>query len=1449
MFESERLMNYLISQDVDDFQLTSASLGDGASSTVKQPKGADNVRLDSRLLDNLMSEMDKTMDAWRKSVEAKQKNVSADMVQLVFSLYFLSEVAAQEFSIPHSGRAESTRKKSIALGKMIFTHIASAETESSAVDGIFDIIAPFMPIHLDSLDIFQQGKALEFLGHISQRLYEALESRDQAVEERQLDEAFDEDIMDIDTGSQPHKVAEGPSKNLRREAVARSCAFSFTSSIHIFLNLISTIALSEDLENSTLLPSSATDLLIDLPLEKLLASKPVLNILRMSNLQYAPQDAERLLEHVAQNFLEDYNYERCEVAIGLCIDLMIQTISSWTDPGSEILWDIGSQVYTWLVEKVFASISSSYVQTSISDLLFALLRTQSDYVPGNSQPSVRTTLLRVLSEGSLAVKYHFADELPSLFNMFVLDQHTLILDDIRGKLPTNAEWIEGMAMRLLVFAKLGSEWHNLLRHCVFFIFEAAGDVKDSVPYAKASIQLISRSYHLENSRTIFRLFQYQLLYTWVAEKSLSSIPWMIFEYSDLSELLEDCRDEIVSQMMMRGDERGRKELQDLLESSEKGLVRKSFGQTTAYAFASDVAPAVSQRELSSNPEKPSHQVETRIRDILGKQEFYQLLRERFPYVIGHMFRSLTKENQIEKALAKSQGYRNASNVFKTIKGSDALDDDLPESQRPCFKTKFLLDDIERVCRRISKDPAQIWDASLVCVVSRMILDGIHPVLGSLHARREIQRLRIVVCLSGQTALKGYPLQLLLHALRPYTTDSRCAQDSLGLFQYLLASGKDDLKKHPSFVSGTCLAVSLSMRKLLKSTQDSTTQESHHKAILSKAERFHKWLSQYLAAYDPTAIHPSTRKIFMSLIEKSQIILRSGNSTRDSPESSLLVTLLADLRLVKPVLSKAFFALCFRLFTEDFYAPEHFADDAFAEDQNAAKLVVQVWKSCQVTKVSTGYLSWAARVIGQSFHEQGRAPPAILRESRLSEMKTLCSTQDSLAGSTTAIMKVLLQMLQNEHSPTVGLAEKALRSMLFKTRDTDEGLSLANALPEDVAEGLRVDKKTIAPQSQLEYTSSDVVSQTFQDLDGKMAPEWAQNLTLALIFCSEGDPIAEALLPACQNDQDISEQLFPFILHNAIEWNVSTAPRFMRNVSDGFNHCFSIASDVNQHHMRILLNAILYLRTRPARDEATYLDRNLWLNVDFESAAIAAQRCKMLKTALLLLEIGQSLSFGKSRRSSSSKLVPNDLLLSIYREMEDLDSYLGVFQPPGLDSIADRLSFEGNITQEMLLRGAQSDSMLRNGLTDESKAFVNVINSMSRLNLSSVAHKLFAAHSPDTLGDSTVEAMTKSALKLRQWDLSLPTDLGSNSSIIYQSFQSASKASDRQSIYASFETGILNIFQKLQSQGHASQLLQGSLAALAALAESYEVMSLNSSSELLNFRPRFEHRRHWMKFGR
>ncbi|KAI9827762.1 MAG: Serine/threonine-protein kinase tel1 [Thelocarpon impressellum] len=464
--------------------------------------------------------------------------------------------------------------------------------------------------------------------------------------------------------------------------------------------------------------------------------------------------ADRILVHLGQQCLQAYDL--------------------WSQDLNDDLSETGTSLYQWFIDVALEKgIASSKVQMDIANLLQRLLQVEPDYAKGISTlSSVRTSLLKVLQDGDMSVKFHVTERIEDIFALFVLKRHDAIFEDVLSSLPRDADWKAGIALRMLVLARLASSWYTLLRRCVYHIFETPGLIPDAAGHAARCLSEVSKRLKLRDSRELLGLFLPQILYTWLETQPLQLIPFSIFGYDSLLELLRDIRHEATSQLVMRGHDDQVASLAASLSVRFEDLIIQSFDKAMAYSVARDISlpPA----------EGSTHHVggEVRIRKRLGKDAFLLQVQLRFAQTVALFFRCVEQEDQVERAFQKRPHFEYAAEIWMQIKGFSCSESALPVNQQPSFRARYLLDEIHHLCHRTKHDATQIWKPSLLTFILRTLLDSIHPALGSLHACSVIRRVRILVSIAGDSILRDYPLEMLLHSLRPFLTDPQCAEDTI-----------------------------------------------------------------------------------------------------------------------------------------------------------------------------------------------------------------------------------------------------------------------------------------------------------------------------------------------------------------------------------------------------------------------------------------------------------------------------------------------------------------------------------------------------------------------------------------------------------------------------------------------------------------------------------------------
>ena len=1206
----------------------------------------------------------------------------------------------------------------------------------------------------------------------------------------------------------------------------------------------------KDIEDpaSTVLPravSSTIDYLTSLQASDFLACRVFLREFLGSGITITEDDANTLLEYLAQVVIHPYDLERSEVSMGVCLEILTGLAEMWINGEGSDLAEVGAQLYSWFISIALKKgISSPHVHMCMSDLLQKVIKIRPEYARSLSLPSARTCLFEVLAQGNVAVKYHIGNNIADIFGLFVLKEHEHILEDVIESLPTDRDWIEGIALRLFVLAHLAASWSTLLRRCVYAIFETPTAVPESAGYAVNCMSHIATSLKLHSLRDLFKLFVSQILYTWLETQPLKSIPYTVFGYATLTELLHDVQDEVVGHIVMRGKEDEAAQLAGDLEVSFEKLLETSFSRAAAYSIGRDFAMPMSTSSQTSK-------AETYLRNILGKERYSSFITVNFAKILSLFYLTMDPDAQIEKGFQKRPASATAYSAYEKIVSKVPANKVLPPGQQPTFKARYLFDEIECLCRRTVYDAESLWSPELYVYVFREVLNTVHPELGSLSACVVLRRIRVLICMAGTTALGGYPLEMALQSLKPFLTDAQCSEDTIAIVQYLLEYGVSYLRKVPSFLAGHAVSTLTSMKAFFESTQDSTTQESQFKATMSRAQAFHANFVDFLERYSSPHLTEESAKCFKTIVRTSSNIQNGGNARLGTHESELLLELLEDQRSGRNLLDQSSQDAILKFLCTPFEVPQDFRDDILGSDEQAARYAPVVWKTCQRAKSSPEYLLWAGRILGRAYASKGLTDWELAFETNveLESKSTLVQGTSPFSRSRFNLVRLLCDVLMRDQSIEVGMAETTLRSIVTRTFDTDDYLDCERFLPPSLIQSL-IWKQYHLPTLNLRKSERSNLQDSIALKDHQEASEWIQQLGIALAFSAIDDPFLSELSHIIQSLKDLAEYAFPYILHLVLLREAGGLETTKRVISQAcrqlFQKCINDKTDETLiYRVRIVLKAILYLRTQALPNEATEADRTQWLDLDYQQAAAVALKCSMYKTALLFVEIQFAAAAKLSRRRSSAIKVqePTELLLDIYQNIDEQDAFYGVQQPSSLSSMMARLEYEHAGFKSLSFRGAHYDGQIRHSLRGDRIDEESMVKALDSLDLNGLSQSVLSKMT--TTGPNAIDSVLRTARKLEQWDISVPASHNSSASTIFRAFQGINNAVDSESLHISLSTGFKDSMNQLMVGEGANSSIHTMLGSLAILTEADEVFSSQRSEQLYEALERFKDREFWM----
>lgn len=1406
-----------------------------------------NIALVSTAFDLLATECSRLCRESLSDDPKASSTMNSDTIRTTSSLCIVGYAILSESSLSSQDHSETLRRALSKLKNCLRSCLLQHERHAELLDGLIDAFSelPYpLDSHLPSTDLLTRG-ATAMSHDLDSDFWIQASSTSKTTNGVEEPEAINIDI-DFESQTKQERNKDSASDLIHNEVPAATSPESFKKSWVARICFMSMVAQTS--EDRVLSPVSASaafvKYLTDLKRYDFLLCRPVIRGFLASGLPVTEDDADSLLQYLSQTYTQRYETQRSEVAIGLCLDVMIGLAPLWTVVDSECA-GAGAELYIWFVSDILDRIPvSTHVHTCAASLFQKVIRISPDYAATLSLASARTSLFKVLRDGSLPVKFAIGKDISSMFGLFVLKEHDHILEDVIETLPSDPLWIEGIALRLFVLAHLAASWSTLLRRCIYAIFETPGHVSLAAGYATHCLKFVSNSLNLATCQDLFKLFASQIIYTWLETETLRSMSYSIFDYENSKMMLEDVQDEVVGQIAMRGHEVEASQLSEDLSMSFESLVEKSFAKVTAYSIARDIAVP---------PSSSTHAVgaEARLRKLLGKERYASLVTTHFPDIVAFFYTTMDFEEQIEKTLYKRSQYYPAKVAYQEMINSSASSKVLPPNQQPSFKARYLIDEIEHLCRRTSYDPEMIWTPTLYAYVFRKLISLIQPTFGSLHACSALRKIRILISMAGAAALEQYPLEMAMHALRPFLTDIQCADDAVGMFKYLVAHGSDYLSEVPAFLAGNAVMTLISMRNFLSSTQDSTTQESQFQVTLSKAQALHSWFATYLSKYTASSLSEDDMECFRNMVGTASKIDNKSNACSGTYESELLLQIFEDQRSGRNLLSSSTRTAILKSFCDSFQKPPDFRQDIFGDELMAVLYAPLLWRSCQEDVMNSNYVLWCSRVLGRAYAAEGHVERMMTLEMDPGE-----EMQDNKPHtSQMKILQVMCGLLQSNDHDEIGIAETMLRSVVTAARGTNLFIEYEQVLSSSLIKAMFWSDyclpKSSAIHSDLQATNL-VNSAKFED--ERTTQEWIRRFTISLCETATSDPTLSTLPLVIESVENVSEKMFPYVLHLVLLKELNGQQPSRAIVSKACREWFQICLNTGQGttSVQILLKAILYLHTQPVPHETVPADRMHWLDIDYRQAAAVATKCCMYVTSLMFLEIDHSEHLKadgtSSRRDSRRKAQEpiqdtSDLLLTIYQHIDEQDAFYGVKQPSSLYSMMSRLEYEHAGFKSLSFRGAYYDSELRRASGTSHIDAESMVRALDNLDLNGMSQSMLSKVS--NKGAQAVDAALHTARKLEKWDISAPSAHVTPTSATFRVFQELNNASDANKVENALQTGFCALMDQLLSGKAAKSSAHLMLANLAILTEVDEIFTSRGVKQLGETSTRLEARSSWM----
>lgn len=1134
----------------------------------------------------------------------------------------------------------------------------------------------------------------------------------------------------------------------------------------------------------------------------------------------------RLLQFLGNACLADSEFERCEAALILCAKAMTYLAQYWVSDQDDELGDRAYEMYEWFVETgLRKGVASSTTLLHLAHLLDAVASLSPSYGEG-ALPSTRTNLFLILKDASCLTRLQITSNLNRVFGNYVLSEHGAIFDDVVESLPSDPDDLDGLSTRFFVLSQLGATWHSVLKQATYSLFETAVHVPSIVDLQISAVTRMCQSLSLKSPRQLFDLFASQIFYTWLGIGSLGQVPYRVFSYDSLTDLLVSNEAEVVAQIALRASQEHTSDIANVLKTSWKVLLRRNFAKAEAYCLASQITVPPKDR-ISEKPEAA-------IRAVLGSVESGLCFHETFADVVATLIETLKDDTGIEKAFSQP-GLEDAKRAFRAMSDTASTHTTQITAQQPSFRSRYLLDEVQWLRTRIDIMDSDIWSPAILVRLYRHMLRLAHPAMGPLHAVGILRRIRIVIALGGAHAISGYPLELLLHNLRPYLTVFQSSEDAIVIYRYLLEHGQAHLQHRLSFLAGLSISIFAALTTFISSSQDSTTQESHFLSTMSKAQDFRRWLNRYLDKMSPPPRDAAKFDLFKGIIDHAAAMTGSGSNSLSSHQGSVLLGLLNDQASEDPLFQSLDFDLSIEILSKNFEPAGDPSDDILASGADAARLRPVLERILRIAGVNEGLRTWAAQSIGRGVSWQGPfTRPGSIDSSGLGGKAP--EALDDVA-SYQSIVEFWERLLWKQDSNAAASAEQCLQAIASQLDQAQAAAILGSSRSATLLDELRFIGVSCPPMREPLLGHEQLPS--LKDWSSQSHEDWATDLLIAICAQALENPVLQVLQQFAFHEPHVAKEMLPYAVHLVLTTELDNKPATRQALSSLFAEVFDKSSDAASESARYVLKIVVYLRRCAMPNEKTITQRSTWLDIDWTAASRTAVYCQWWHTALLLIELQQAHAHLTTTRTSRRSTLPPGLeaevIARIYQHVDDPDYFYAGHQDVDVDSVVRRLGHESSGNKLLLFQSALYDSYARSGADEENfaSATLAAAKALSTANMKGISQSVRSVSNDNSLAhDQTRDDLSRSML---DWDIG-PEDTGAVTQVAVQHLQVLSSAADKHSLISTLDEGLGKIAARWLVQEDIRQDYEAKLTGLAVLTEAKDVLRASGQaahSDILN----------------
>ncbi|KAG8630912.1 hypothetical protein KVT40_000052 [Elsinoe batatas] len=1148
------------------------------------------------------------------------------------------------------------------------------------------------------------------------------------------------------------------------------------------------------------------------------------------------ESAFEILDHLCEEVLQrSYAQSRSGLAKTFVVRFWAMCYDQWIFTEHSELEGVSVDIYDDCLHSLSDQTLTLEAQVILSNILVKIWQHNDNFAQHDQHaqadaelsPSPRSAVIRLISDGRLLAKYCLAEKIPVVFNSYAVPLHDALYDDLEKGLPNNADSVDDIAIRIAFLAGLGAECKSLLRKATWHIFDAAGQVPACIGHAVRAIQRIRQAHRFQNETAVFRLFCSQLAYTWQTDRSLSAMPFSVFGYESLQQLLKDNLAEVVAQCYLFEKVADLVLIKDELQLEEPEMIRESFITTFTYAVAHDVSQTPQNQHLANK--------EKNLRELFSKDELVSLIKQSLPYITAKIVLATHVDASLERVLDKRSHMEHASHSLARMKSFAQDARDFTVLLQPSFRVKHLFEFLERLARRVGLKSQDLFAGPLFVIIIRCLFDSMNECLGSLHTRSIVQKIRLVCALGDKALEQRYPADMLVRNLRPSLEDLISADDTAGIMYHVFDRGKQAMAAKSENISGVLSSALLTADTLKRAcSKPSIELNSQSQLTRTNMNKLHTWLGEYVATLEPE-VHDRHKAAFQVISSSFGDILYPAEFRRDTKASTYLIALLDDSKSSRPLMEESDRSELIRtLVGNSTGAP--LGDDVLQKHSSASRYAAGIWRAVKTLPLPSEVSQWLGRALGRSYSMLG--PAQARRMIPLDDSDSFARPKSSAQAVQTSryiIVRKLTELLASQSPKTASIAERALRSAIDAFRVAGDVEAIQALLPDHIF--LALDASIT--QSSAKWKLKDDHNALASPLD--RSSSGIVSLVEKVIQLSPTEPISGSILPAVRGIESFAEAVLGPLCHLALYGGDDAAVSARQSLSDTIAHTFRGEASTSQ--TKHTISVLLYLLRQPAEKEGTRMERLQWLEIDYLAAARCAVRCNMPKHALLLAEIApRAVQHTRSSRRSSSQAspghadIPHDLLLSIFDIIDDPDSFYAVERAPSLDNILKRVDREADPYKSLVLHSACLDASKRSGEEADVEHSTSTLSALGSMNMNALSDILLKQSRTDDI--QTSETAIHVSRKLYEWDIQLPESNEMSSATIFGAFQHLSNSSTAYTLQSCLVQPVTQALGKLSCADLTRERATSALHALALVSDIQMLADCTSASSALALQTEF-----------